>query len=139
MGICLGFQLLFSQSEEFGAHSGLNLIKGNVVRFPETGRSGQKIKVPKICWSEINKPVRARTDIWDNTPLKDSKDGELMYFVHSYFVIPDDDKIILSISEYEGLEYCSSIKRDNIFGCQFHPEKSAGEGLKIYSEWAKQI
>lgn len=128
MGVCLGMQLLFSESEEFGIHQGLDIVKGKVIKFAK--KSG-KIKVPQISWNQIFRSENS----WNNSPLKDIKNGEFMYFVHSYYVVPKDKNVILSETVYEGIKYCSSLLSKNIFATQFHPEKSGKEGIKIYREW----
>jgi imidazole glycerol-phosphate synthase subunit HisH len=138
MGICLGLQLLFSESEEFGSHRGLDLIPGRVRRFPAQDPAGTALRVPQIGWNQIHPPV-SRPAAWAGTPLEGVKPGEFMYFVHSYYVEPEDPGTALSLTRYEGLEYCSSVRRKNIFASQFHPEKSAAEGLKIYAAWAAGI
>lgn len=128
MGVCLGMQLLFSESEEFGNHQGLNITEGKVIKFAS---KDQEIKVPQIGWNQILKLDKT----WDNSPLKNIKNGEFMYFVHSYYVVPQDRSIILSETTYEGIRYCSSLLKDNIFAAQFHPEKSGPAGIKIYRDW----
>jgi len=133
LGICLGLQLLFTDSEEFGSSNGLNIIPGKVKRFANTGNQGELIKVPQIAWNAINKPSN---DLWAKSPLYDIKDGENMYFVHSYYIEPDDVDVILTKTIYADITYASSILKNNIFACQFHPEKSASDGLKIYKNWA---
>lgn len=133
LGICLGLQLLFKTSEEFGSTEGLGLIDGNVKRFENTDAAGNIIKVPQIAWNKINK---VNPHGWDNTPLANTADAEDMYFVHSYYVNPSDAAVTLSETNYGGITYTSSVLKDNIFACQFHPEKSAQEGLKIYKNWA---
>ena len=133
MGICLGLQLLFSESEEFEFTRGLGLVNGVVKRFQNINREGETRKVPQIAWNQIYK-VDGRP--WDDTPLSEIKEGEFMYFVHSFFVEPTE-KVGLSQTNYDGQKYISSIQKDNLFACQFHPEKSAKEGLKIYNTWAK--
>lgn len=136
MGICLGMQLLLSESEEFGAHEGLGIIEGKVVKFPQQGGGpSKKIRVPQIGWNRIY-PPEAEENAWQSSPLKQIKPGEFMYFVHSYYAIPTAQEMLLSLTTYEGVEYCSSICMDNVFACQFHPEKSGKEGLKIYQQWA---
>ncbi len=130
LGICLGLQLLFSESEEFGNTKGLDLVKGKVKRFDSDNTEGEKRKIPQIAWNKINK-----TNSWDNTPLQHIKDGEFMYFVHSFYVDPEEP-VSLTETNYDGQIYISSIKKNNIFACQFHPEKSAKEGLQIYKTWA---
>lgn len=138
MGICLGMQLLFTKSEEFGKSEGLNLIEGDVVRFPPVNHNGGKMKVPQVGWNRIFRPSGA-SEKWDHTPLEDIIDGEFMYFVHSFYARPSNPDNILSVTDYEGVKYCSSVIKNNIFATQFHPEKSAGEGLKIYRYWANKI
>lgn len=125
LGICLGLQLLFEKSEEFGAHKGLGLIKGKVARFPKS-----ELKVPHMGWNSIKKKS-------DTPLLKQIDDNSYFYFVHSYYVIPEDN-VTATSTEY-GFEFTSSIIKDNIFACQFHPEKSQKDGLKIlkaFGEWS---
>ncbi|MDP2939782.1 MAG: imidazole glycerol phosphate synthase subunit HisH [Candidatus Omnitrophota bacterium] len=136
MGICLGMQLLFSESEEFGIHKGLNIIPGRVVRF--TNNSKEKAKVPQVGWNRISNPSSKR-NLWQESPLSGINKGEFMYFVHSFYCIPENKEIILSNSKYSGTEYASSILVKNIFASQFHPEKSGNCGLKIYKNFKKTI
>ena len=130
MGVCLGLQLLFSNSEEFGNHRGLGIIKGKVKKFDNS-----KTKVPQIGWNKIYKDLNT----WENSPLEDTINDEYMYFVHSYYVTPSDENIILSNTNYSGKEYCSSIRKNNVFATQFHPEKSGKKGLEIYKNWSKLL
>ena len=134
LGVCLGMQLLFSESEEFGSHKGLNIIRGTVKKFPVMDLDGVKLRVPQISWNRIREKRS-----WSRTPLKGISDGEYMYFVHSYYVCPEDSAEILAETTYGGLSYCSSLYKNNIFATQFHPEKSAREGLKIYKNWIETI
>lgn len=130
-GICLGQQLLFTESEEFGTGKGLDLIPGIIKKFPEAiGK--RKIKVPHIAWNKI---YSAGQD-WQNTPLQDLDNNEFMYFIHSYFAKPADDSFISTLTNYDGIEFCSSVCYKNIFATQFHPEKSADKGISIYRNWA---
>ena len=129
MGVCLGLQLLFSESEEFGNHKGLNVIEGVTRRFPAKNSDGQVLKVPQIEWNQISQYNGSN---WNNSPLQQCSDGEYMYFVHSYYVIPVQNDCILSTTTYGGLTYCSSAAINNVFACQFHPERSGEHGLKIY-------
>ena len=131
MGICLGFQLLFSRSEEFENCEGLDVVKGTVRKFDFQDKN---IKVPQIGWNKIYNGIG-----WKNSPIENLKQQEYMYFVHSYYVDPFDKKNILSYTKYEGFEYCSSIKKSNIFATQFHPEKSGIEGIKIYKKWSNLL
>jgi imidazole glycerol-phosphate synthase subunit HisH len=142
IGICLGMQLFMSESEEFGLHQGLNLLPGRVIRFADPlGKQGT-LKVPQVGWNRICNPTSAitmngisktdRNGAWQSTPLEGLQTGMYMYFVHSYYVKPDDPALTLSQSEYGKITFCSSILKDNIFACQFHPERSGENGLKIY-------
>jgi glutamine amidotransferase len=130
-GICLGQQLLFTESEEFGAGKGLDLISGVIKKFPENIEE-RKIKVPHIAWNTIFKFEQE----WKSTALTDLKENDFMYFIHSYYVKPSDESCILTKTNYDGVEFCSSIIKNNIFATQFHPEKSADRGISIYMNWA---
>jgi glutamine amidotransferase len=133
LGICLGLQLLFDSSEEFGATKGLSIIPGTIKRFhfPNT-----KIKVPQMGWNNIIEPSENK---WKNTALHDIKNNEYMYFVHSYYANPVNKEHVLCETEYEGIRYCSAVLKDNVMATQFHPEKSGIEGLKIYKNWIEKI
>jgi glutamine amidotransferase len=137
MGICLGMQLLFTESEEFGRHAGLNLIQGEVRKFPHQIH-GRRIKVPQVGWNRIFPPEHTLNP-WQDSPLSGIQNGEFMYFVHSYFAAPDFSEDILSITDYEGVRYCSGVRKGNLFAVQFHPEKSAQEGIKMYRNWKNQF
>lgn len=136
LGICLGMQLLFSESAEFGNCKGLDLIKGKIVKFPTFNGKGIKVCVPQIQWNQIYSADEGR---WSASSLKNLSEGTFMYFVHSYYAIPEDRDVILSKSEYEGISYTSAVIKDNITGYQYHPEKSGKEGIKVYENWANQI
>jgi len=117
-GICVGFQLLFEKSFEFGEVEGLGLIPGSVRKFPDT------VKVPQIGWNSLN--LRP-------SPLWQGLDPNVMhdvYFCHSFYAKPDDPSVIAATTEY-GIEYCCAVQKGNIYGVQFHPEKSQTIGLKI--------
>ena len=134
IGICLGLQLLFESSEEFGNHNGLGLIKGKVKKFKPHSRNSIKYPVPQIGWNKINQKDAS----WESSLLRGNSNNDFMYFVHSYYVEPDDNKIILSKTTYGDIEYCSSVKQNNIFACQFHPEKSGEVGINIYKNLKKE-
>ena len=136
LGICLGMQLLFSESEEFGSHKGLDLIKGKVVKFPPFNKVGESIRVPQIQWNQIYAEDINR---WNESPLKNISEGTYMHFVHSYYAIPEENNNILTYTEYEGIRYTSAVMKDNIIGIQYHPEKSAEAGINIYRNWANYI
>ncbi len=124
LGICLGLQLLFSESEEFGRHRGLDIIPGQVVRFPADLRQGEEVlKVPHMGWNQLE--IRRPAPI-----LRGVEAGASVYFVHSYYVVPEDEAVIATVTHY-GLSFCSSIWKDNVMATQFHPEKSQQVGLQI--------
>jgi glutamine amidotransferase len=137
MGVCLGMQLLLTESEEFDIQKGLNIIEGSCVRFPSIDASHQKIKVPQIMWNTIY-PVQGNS-FEKGTPLENINPGEYMYFVHSYYAQLQNPAEVLSLTDYHGVEYCSSIKKGNVFAFQFHPEKSGTQGLKIYQRFKELI
>lgn len=130
LGICLGAQILLSDGYEFGHHKGLNLIAGKVVRFPKLKR---KEKIPQIGWNAINVGKRD----WKNTILAGIKLKANVYFVHSYIIEPENKKNIVATTSYGGVDFCSVIGSDNIWGCQFHPEKSGDVGLAIIKNFLK--
>lgn len=130
MGVCLGMQLLFTGSEEFGNTEGLNLIPGAIKRLPSDPR--QPVKIPQIGWNRVS----VASIPFEKTPLRSTVPGSFMYFVHSFYATPVDKRVVLTTTNYGGTEYCSSVYRDNIFATQFHPEKSTRAGVKIYEEWA---
>ena len=135
VGICLGLQLLFDSSEEFGNNSGLGLIKGKVEKFKPYLNNRSKYPVPQIGWNTIEQSTQS----WDKSLLFNIKNGEFMYFVHSYYVVPHDGDIILSHTKYGETSFCSSVKQKNIFACQFHPEKSGRVGLQIYQNLKEEF
>jgi len=140
VGICLGVQLLMTESYEFGRHKGLGIIEGTVVRFSDPMNDSNGFKVPQIGWNHIYSPGphnASKQSCWNNTLLEGVANGEHMYFVHSYIVQPQDSSVVLSTSRYGNVEFCSSIQYHNVFACQFHPERSGVEGLKIYHNLAR--
>ena len=125
LGICLGLQLLFTESEEFGSHKGLNVIAGKVIRFQSKAAEDGVglLKIPHMGWNAIR--------LKKTSPLLEGlSDGCYMYFVHSYYVAPADEDMVCTATDY-GNTFVSSIGRDNIFACQFHPEKSQAGGLRM--------
>jgi imidazole glycerol-phosphate synthase subunit HisH len=127
LGICLGLQLLFTESEEFGISRGLDIIKGRVIRFK--GPEFTALKVPHMGWNAISIKRRAPA-------LYDVPDNCNVYFVHSFHVIPEDNNIIATTTSY-GIDFVSSIWKDNIFATQFHPEKSQALGLTILKHFGE--
>ena len=134
VGICLGLQLLFDSSEEFGENCGLGIVKGKVKKFKFQSNKSEKFPVPQIGWNQIKKTNEL---LWNDSLLCNSNDGDFMYFVHSYYVEPREKHIILSSTTYGNTEYCSSIQQNNIFASQLHPEKSGDVGLSIYKKLKK--
>jgi len=127
LGICLGLQVLFAESEEFGFCKGLHIFEGKVVKFQVN------LKVPHMGWNNIT--ISRRPPI-----LNGIKDEAFFYFVHSFFVIPQDKDIIATTTEY-GVRFTSMVWKDNIFATQFHPEKSQGIGLRVlknFGEFSKK-
>jgi glutamine amidotransferase len=137
MGVCLGMQLLLNESEELGVRKGLGIIEGVCKKFPKKNGSFN-LKVPQINWNTIH-PNQDNLKFKKNTPLENIKNGENMYFVHSYFAKLSKEDEVLSRTTYGGIDYCSSLNKKNIFGFQFHPEKSGLEGIKIYKEFNKIV
>ena len=127
LGICLGFQLLFSESEEFGKQKGLDLFPGRVVGF----HADETLKVPHMGWNRIDKRK-------DSPFLEGIASGDYVYFVHSFYVLPDDNGIVATTTHY-GNSFVSSIATDRLFACQFHPEKSQELGLRILTNFGRFV
>jgi glutamine amidotransferase len=127
LGICLGLQILFSESEEFGSHRGLDLIKGKVVKF----KAAPDHKVPHMGWNTV--------EVMKEAPLlKEVGSGDFFYFVHSYYVVPVKNEVVSTLTTY-GTSFVSSIWKENLFATQFHPEKSQQKGLRILENFAKAV
>jgi glutamine amidotransferase len=137
IGICLGMQLMMSSSTEFGAHAGLGIIEGDTVALKTSPGISAGARVPHVGWSAVQ-PARTSHG-WIDTPLGGLAAGGEMYFVHSYYVRPANPGVVLSLSNYRGATFCSSLVKGNVFGCQFHPERSGAEGLEIYRRIANAI
>jgi len=124
LGICLGLQLLFDESEEFGRHEGLKIIRGKVKEFDRN----MKLKIPHMGWNQVS--FRKDVPIFDGI-----KDGSYFYFVHSFYVDPQDAQDVAAETEY-GIRFTCAVARDNIYAVQFHPEKSQETGLRILKNFA---
>lgn len=133
LGICLGMQLLMTGSEEFGYHTGLDILAGRVVSVVAKDDAGNLLKVPHIGWGELVKPRNESS--WDGTILEGVDEGNSVYFVHSYMVSPDDDSFRLADTKYGNCRITAAVRCKNVIGCQFHPEKSAEVGLRILSNF----
>ncbi len=135
LGICLGLQLLFSESEEFGRQKGLGIFKGRVVRFPFSlpGAGSKKdfLKVPHMGWDSVE--IRKRVPVLDGL-----ESGTNFYFVHSYYPVPEDPEIVATTTDYGG-EFVSGVGRENLFACQFHPEKSQSAGLALLKNFGRRV
>jgi glutamine amidotransferase len=127
LGICLGLQILFSESEEFGSQKGLDLLRGRVVKF----RPDPDHKVPHMGWNTIEKEREVPI-------LQGIESGDFFYFVHSYYVIPEEKQWIATFTPY-GEPFVSSIWKENVFATQFHPEKSQQKGLRVLENFVKSI
>ncbi|MFQ5802928.1 MAG: imidazole glycerol phosphate synthase subunit HisH [Candidatus Methylomirabilales bacterium] len=152
LGICLGLHFLFSESEEFGLHKGLDVLRGRVRRFPDTTLSSvdglrrvpgpelgteaqssrhrpSRLKIPHMGWNRVH--LQRKVPIMEGIP-----NGSYFYFVHSYYVDPDEHGVIAGITEY-GVRFTSMIWRDNLFATQFHPEKSQALGLQLLANFGR--
>ncbi|MBF0216039.1 MAG: imidazole glycerol phosphate synthase subunit HisH [Candidatus Omnitrophica bacterium] len=136
LGICLGMQLLMTTSEEHGTWEGLDIIKGMVKRLDPPG-DGDIYKVPQVGWNSILKQFNSRGLSWNGTVLDGVDEKAYMYFLHSYYVIASDTRDILAETIYGRNRFSSIIKKNNITGCQFHPERSGEAGLKILKNFAE--
>jgi len=129
LGICLGMQLFFNESSEFGQTKGLGLIDGKVEKLPI--KDGEKtLKIPNIGWNELI--IKKKNKLFINI-----KDKNSTYFVHSYMAVPKDKSVTTSIYKFGKQEVVASVNLENIFGCQFHPEKSGEVGLNIIKNFSK--
>lgn len=129
LGICLGMQMLLDESEEFGLTKGLGLISGRVIPIPATTSNGDPHKIPHIGWNGLNLP--SSRESWSGTLLQNIETGDAVYFVHSFMAMPSDIAECLAESYYGGVSVVAAIQRENVYGCQFHPEKSGEVGLNI--------
>jgi glutamine amidotransferase len=138
IGVCLGMQLLMTESDEFGTTPGLGIIPGSVIYLSEQSGSGRRLKIPQVSWNRVFAPTDGdrlggeHPRSWSGSPLEGLADGEFMYFVHSLRVVPDDSSVVLSVTPYGEIEFCSTLWRGNIFATQYHPERSGPAGLRMY-------
>ena len=117
LGICLGLQILFERSYEHGKTEGLGILKGEVVRLPEN------LKLPHIGWNQVW--LKKSSKLFEGI-----KSGDYFYFVHSYHAVPEEEEVVVSTTDY-GIQFVSAVEKENIFGVQFHPEKSQKKGLLL--------
>ena len=135
LGICLGMQMLLEHSEEHGKHEGLGLIPGVVKKIPESIKGKFARKIPHIGWTKL---YPFEDNDWRGTCLEDVKVGEYFYFVHSFMAVPSTQKHIIAQCEDKGLLVTAAVKKDNVIGLQFHPEKSGEAGLKILKSFVNR-
>jgi glutamine amidotransferase len=138
LGICVGMQLMFETGYEMGTHKGLGLMSGKVIRFPDNLQSrdqrsqiSKSLKVPHMGWNQLE-------PAWQSPLIADTQKGDYAYFVHSYFCDPDDATAVLAWTDY-GFPFASIVAKDNVYGLQFHPEKSQSVGLHILQNFVTRI
>ena len=133
-GICLGLQLFFDESEEFGPAKGLSLIKGNVKNLPKNSKKNEKLKVANMGWFKLDlkKEFKSKTFYKFINSLNEK---DFYYFVHSYFVKPNDATSVVATYDFGGHQIPAIVSKDNLIGCQFHPEKSGKKGLELISNF----
>lgn len=135
LGICLGLQILFGSSEESKSTPGLNVVPGQVRRF-----ANGSLKVPHMGWNRVSYSApRAGSEEGRRCPLFEGiPDGTYFYFVHSYYVVPDDSTVVAGMTDY-GISFASAVWRDNVFATQFHPEKSQEAGLRLIENFGRLV
>jgi len=133
LGICLGMQILLTVSYEFGVHKGLGLIEGEVIKI--SNKKNKKIKVPHVGWNEIYPNNNEKE--WKNKILKNSLIGKSFYFVHSFACVTKNPDSTIAVCNYFGISIPAVVSLGNIFGCQFHPEKSADNGLAVLKNFCE--
>ena len=134
LGICLGAQMLLDASEEFGTHQGLGLIPGQVQAIPAQGSDGNELKVPHMGWADLHP---ANQQHFDNPLLAHTAQGSAVYFVHSFQAHPVDGSDLAAVCDYAGNRLSAMLHRNNVYGCQFHPEKSGPVGLNILQQFVE--
>ncbi|MFC3886585.1 imidazole glycerol phosphate synthase subunit HisH [Bacillus songklensis] len=130
LGICLGMQLLFEESEENGLTKGFGFLQGRITKIPGVKANGERYKVPHMGWNSLA--------IHQGSPLLEGVEEGYVYFVHSYYAKTEDRSILLATSEYD-VEVPAVVGKGNIFGAQFHPEKSSSLGMKILENYANYV
>jgi len=135
LGICLGMQLLMTESEEFGNHAGLDLISGKVQTFDDPKRINETdYHVPHVGWNELH---QGKGLDWEDTILQDTKQDTNVYFVHSFKVLPEDPSHALAITRYGKQDFCSVLRKENVYGVQFHPERCGRAGLLMLRNFVR--
>jgi len=137
LGICVGMQMLLEIGEEFGEHPGLGVVPGRVRAIPATGTDGRSHKIPHIGWNELRKANVATQ--WDGTILDGISERSTVYFVHSFTAEPVDPRYRLADCDYDGRCVSAALRAGNVYGTQFHPEKSGETGLKILRNFLQVV
>ena len=137
LGICLGMQMILDESHEFGINKGLGLIPGKVLSIPSKSSEGQHFKIPHVGWNSI-RPGKKSKD-WQGTILQNTSKEDAVYFVHSFFALPENEENALASCTYAGKDFCAVIGNENIYGCQFHPEKSGTVGIGILDVFCNDL
>ena len=138
LGLCVGMQILFDGSEEFGTHRGLGLIPGEVKAIPRLSANGSVVKTPHIGWTDLAVPEGSGIEVWKDGVLEGITPGTAMYFVHSFTAWPHLAGHRYADASYEGQLICAATRKDNITGTQFHPEKSGPAGLRLLANFLRQ-
>jgi glutamine amidotransferase len=138
LGICLGLQLLMTESEEFGSHRGLAIIAGRVVRIDQPRGASHVLKVPHVGWNRVLRPT-GRPDAWKGSLLEGLDEGTPFHFAHSYYVEPADPRAVIGLTVYGTMTFASCVRAASVFGCQAHPERSGPAGLHIYRTLADRL
>ena len=136
VGICLGIQLLMTESFEFGHHQGLGIVAGQVVPFGAVYEGARRLKVPQVGWNQVH---REHQQSWDGTLMGGIETGEYFYFVHSFVARPEDSSVVVATTCYGDVSFCAALAKGNVFASQFHPERSGAQGLRMYQNLVRQI
>ena len=132
LGLCLGFQLLFEASWEEGKHKGLGILKGDVPKFKVPEKTGASLRIPHMGWNTV------KTRDAGEKMFKGIADNSYFYFVHSYYCSPKDKNVIAGKTAY-GIDFCSAIVKNGIWACQFHPEKSGKNGIRLLRNFVQEV
>ena len=136
-GICVGLQVMMDIGLEQEKTNGLGLIGGDVGPLPTANLEGKTLKIPHIAWSGLTPSNNGDATFDPSSPLRNTAPGVQFYFVHSFAVRPSNPNHVLATAQYDGVEFCAAAGRDNVFGTQFHPERSGPVGLALLREFAE--
>jgi len=136
LGICIGMQILFDESSEFEKAEGLGLISGKVIPIPNRNANGKRLTLPHMGWNNLHQTDHYKN--WNKTLLENNKTMDEVYFIHSYMAVPSDASYRVADCIYGGHKISAVVMKNNITGCQFHPEKSGKIGLKILKKFVEK-